>query len=135
MSSQTKNQETDTIIRKTGAEWAKYWNAGQVDKLSELYADDAVYLPPHHAAVHGRSAIREFLSGPLHHGYTDLKFEVTYIKQTGDLAYDVGTYSMMVPQDGAKRHDQGKYLTVWQKHSSGWHIVADAWSSDLPPTH
>jgi len=133
MTAPTANRETEIIIRKTGDEWATYWNRGEVDKLVGLYADEAVYLPPHHAALHGRAAIREYLKAPLHHGYTDLKFEVTYIKQTGDLAYDVGTYTMNVPHDGSKRQDQGKYLTVWQKHANGWHIVADAWSSDLPP--
>src|SRR5205823_7630597 len=119
------------IIHKTGEDWARYWNTRQPDKLAQLYADDAVYLPPHHPAVHGRAAIREYLNAPLHHGYTDLKFEVTYIKQAGDLAYDVGTYTMNVPSDGNKKQDRGKYLTVWRKQPGGdWHIVADAWSSD-----
>ncbi|HKW68184.1 MAG TPA: SgcJ/EcaC family oxidoreductase [Terriglobales bacterium] len=128
------NQDMTAIIHKTGEEWARYWNSRQPDKLAQLYAEDAVYLPPHHPAVHGRQAIREYLSRPLHRDYTDLMFEVTYIKQTGDLAFDVGTYSMEVPKEGGgQRPDKGKYLTVWRKHSGGdWHIVADSWSSDLP---
>ncbi len=128
------NQDMTAIIHKTGEEWARYWNSRQPDKLAQLYAEDAVYLPPHHPAVHGRQAIREYLSRPLHRDYTDLMFEVTYIKQTGDLAFDVGTYSMKVPKEGGgQRPDKGKYLTVWRKHSGGdWHIVADSWSSDLP---
>ena len=125
--------ETDIIIRKAGEEWARYWNARQADKLAGLYADDAVYLPPHHAAVHGRGAIRKYLETPLAHGYTDLKFKVTYIKQTGDLAYDVGTYTMKLPDGSGRREDHGKYLTVWRRQGDGWHIVADAWSSDLQP--
>jgi len=130
----TLNQDVTAIIRKTGDDWARYWNTRQPEKLAQLYAEDAVYLPPHHPAVHGREAIREYLSRPLHHGYTDLKFEVTYIKQTGDLAFDVGTYTMQVPQQGGgHKADKGKYLTVWRKRSGGdWHIVADSWSSDLP---
>ncbi len=130
----TLNQDITAIIHKTGEDWARYWNARQGEKLAELYAEDAVYLPPHHPAVHGREAIREYLSRPLHHGYTDLKFEVTYIKQAGDLAFDVGTYTMKVPKEGGgQRPDKGKYLTVWRKRSGGdWRIAADSWSSDLP---
>ena len=130
----TLNQDMNAIIHKTGDDWARYWNSRQPEKLAQLYADDAVYLPPHHPAVHGRDAIREYLSRPIHHGYTDLKFEVTYIKQTGDLAFDVGTYTMKVPTEGGgQRPDKGKYLTVWRKRQGGdWHIVADSWSSDLP---
>jgi len=121
------------VIQHAGNEWARYWNSKQLDKVVEIYSEDAVYLPPHHAAVHGRNAIREYLQGPLFHGVTDLKFEVTYIKQSGDLAYDVGRYSMTMPQaDGSKRPDHGKYLAVWRLQQGTWKLVADSWSSDLP---
>jgi ketosteroid isomerase-like protein len=60
-------------------------------------------------------------------------FDVTYIKQSGNVAWDVGTYRMNVPQDdGSTREDHGKYLTVWKRIGSTWLITADAWSSDLP---
>jgi len=42
-------------------------------------APDAVYLPPHHEAIYGLDAIREYLRGPLSHGVSDLAFDVTYI--------------------------------------------------------
>jgi uncharacterized protein (TIGR02246 family) len=120
-------------IRRIGDQWARHWNAGQLDGVVAAYAEDAVYLPPHHEAVHGREAIREYLKGPLSHGVSDLAFEVTYIKQQGPAAWDVGTYHMTIPQnDGTKREDHGKYLTVWRRVGKDWLIAADAWSSDLP---
>lgn len=129
----TATQDAEAIIRKTGEEWARNWNARDLAKVVEAYAEDAVYLPPHHGAVHGRDAIREYLKAPLNHGVTDLKFEVTYIRQEGDLAYDVGRYTMTIPQDGGRKQDRGKYLTVWKRQADGqWKIAADAWSSDLP---
>ena len=136
LSAEPLSDNVEAVIRKTGADWAKHWNAKDLDKLVAAYASDAVYLPPHHAAVHGRDAIREYLKGPLAHGVTGLSFEVTYIKHTGDLAYDVGRYTMTVPQDGTSKQDRGKYLTVWRRQADGrWHIAADAWSSDLPAGH
>jgi uncharacterized protein (TIGR02246 family) len=127
--------EVEALIRRIGEQWARHWNAKELDKLIESYAPDAVYMPPHHAAVHGKQAIHEYLQGPMKHGVTDLVYEVTFIRHSGDLAYDVGRYSMSVPQrDGARKKDQGKYLTVWKRQSGGeWKIVADAWSSDVPP--
>jgi uncharacterized protein (TIGR02246 family) len=130
---QGKTDEVVEMIRATGEEWAKHWNAKDLDKLVAAYADDAVYLPPHHAAVHGREAIREYLKIPLSHDVTDLHFDVTYIRHAGELAYDVGRYTMTVPHDGGTRKDQGKYLTVWRREAGRWRIVADTWSSDLPP--
>lgn len=122
-------------IRRIGDEWARHWNAGEMDGVVAAYAEDAVYLPPHHEAVHGRDAIREYLRGPLSHGVSDLAFAVTYIKQQGPIAWDVGTYRMTIPQeDGTKKEDHGKYLTVWRRVGKGWLIAADAWSSDLPPS-
>jgi uncharacterized protein (TIGR02246 family) len=130
------SDDVEAVIRKAGDDWAQHWNAKDLDKLVGAYAPDAVYLPPHHAAVHGRDAIREYLKGPLAHGVTGLSFEVTYIKRAGDLAYDVGRYAMTVPHDGAHKQDRGKYLTVWRRQADGhWHIAADAWSSDLPAGH
>ena len=130
------SDNVEAVIRKTGDDWAKHWNAKDLDKLVAAYAPDAVYLPPHHVAVHGRDAIREYLKGPLAHGVTDLRFEVTYIRRDGELAYDVGRYTMSVPHDGKRRRDEGKYLTVWRRQPDGrWHIAADAWSSDLPAAH
>lgn len=122
-----------SAIRRMGNEWARHWNAGDLDGVAAVYAEDAVYLPPHHEAVHGREAIREYLKAPLDHGVSDLAFDVTYIKQQDPVAWDVGTYRMTVPQnEETKREDHGKYLTVWRRIGERWLIAADAWSSDLP---
>ena len=124
------------VIRQMGEKWAQEWNAGELDKVVAAYAPDAVYLPPHHEAVHGRESIREYLQGPLTHGVKELAFDVTYIKPSGNVAWDVGTYRMMVPQsDATRREDHGKYLTVWKRIATKWLIAADAWSSDLPLAH
>jgi uncharacterized protein (TIGR02246 family) len=128
----SKAQAT-AAIRDVSAEWARHWNAGDADGVAALYAEDAIYLPPHHEAVHGRDAIREYLRTPLSYGISDLFFEVTYIKQQGAIAWDVGTYRMKIPQrDGTAKEDHGKYLSVWRLTGKNWLLDADAWSSDLP---
>ena len=59
-----KTSNAAIIIRRMGNEWAEHGNAGALDNLVAAYAPDAVYLPPHHEAIHGRDAIREYLRGP-----------------------------------------------------------------------
>ncbi|MBZ5629059.1 MAG: SgcJ/EcaC family oxidoreductase [Acidobacteriia bacterium] len=131
----TTADEVELHISKIGEQWARHWNAGDLDKLIQAYAPDAVYMPPHHPAVHGRDAIYEYLKTPIKHGVGELTYEVTFIKHSADLAYDVGRYSMSVPRDGGLRQDRGKYLTVWRRQPNAeWLIVADTWSSDLPST-
>ena len=99
-----KTSNAAVIIRQMGNDWARHWNAGILDKVAAAYAPDAVYLPPHHEAIHGRDAIREYLRGPLSHGVSDLAFDVTYIKQDGNVAWDVGTYRVNVPMNDGTRH-------------------------------
>lgn len=95
-------------IRKLTESWAYQWNAGNADGVAGLYGVDAVYLPPHHKAVRGRDAIREYLKTPLARGISNLSFAVSSIKQQGTIAWDVGTYHMVVPQsDGKKKRDRG----------------------------
>ena len=127
--------KVEALISKIGQEWAQHWNAGDLEGLIQAFAADAVYMPPHHAAIHGRDAIREYLKTPLKHGVNDLTYEVTFIKHSGELAYDVGRYSMSLPRaEGGRRQDRGKYLTVWRRQPDGqWKIAADTFSSDLPP--
>lgn len=125
--------DATSAIREIGNAWARNWNAGDLEKVVAVYDPDAVYLPPHHEAVHDRDAIREYLRGPCSHGLSGMVFDVTYIKQSGNVAWDVGTYRMNVPRDdGTTREDNGKYLTVWKRIGTTWLITADAWSSDLP---
>jgi uncharacterized protein (TIGR02246 family) len=125
--------DVERHISQIGQQWARHWNASELDQLIRFYAPDAVYMPPHHAAIHGRDAIQEYLQAPLRHGVRNLTYDVTYIKHSGDLAYDVGHYTMTMPGEGGKRQDRGKYLTVWRRQPSGeWLIAADTWSSDLP---
>src|SRR5208337_1149545 len=61
-----------STIRQIGDLWAQHWNAGELEGVVAAYAEDAVYLPPHHQAVHGRDAIREYVKGPLGRGVSDL---------------------------------------------------------------
>ncbi len=132
---QTRAVDAAGLIRQIGKDWARHWNAGELDELAAAYAADAVYLPAHHPAVHGRDSIREYLKAPLGHGVSDLAFDVAYIKQQGPVAWDVGTYRMNLPgNDGTRKEDHGKYLTVWSRVGKKWLIAADAWSSDLPPS-
>ena len=93
----TRTVDAAGTIRQIGNDWARHWNAGELDEVVAAYAADAVYLPPHRPAVHGRDSIREYLKAPLSHGVSDLAFDVTYIKQQGPVAWDVGTYRMKVP--------------------------------------
>ena len=135
-SSQPQDQEpVEVLIYDRTEEWMRLWNSGQFDKVMELYAPDALYLPARHDPIFGRNKIREFLHAPMREGATDFKLETEFIQLADDLVYDVGRYSINVPHDdGSFQRDRGRYLVVWHRQApEDWRIlVYSAWSSDQP---
>lgn len=127
-------QGAEARIRQAAQDWAKYWNTRQLDPLTALYAADAVVMPPHHEAVRGRQAIREFFQGVLNSGVTDIVHEATLVKVSGNQGYVLGRFSLLVPQkDGGPKQDRGKFLLIWERQpGGGWRIAVGSFSSDLP---
>ena len=128
-------EDVEVIICRLSEEWTSLWNSGQLDKVVDLYAKDALYLPAHANPIHGRKNIREFLREPMRQGATDFTLRIDFIQRAGDLAYDVGHYSIQLPQkDGSKKRDQGRYLVVWQRQESGeWRMLVFAAQSSEEP--
>jgi ketosteroid isomerase-like protein len=103
--------------------------------LANFYADEARVMPPNEPRVEGRDAIRrkwgEFLTMP--------GFNLTFasdrivISESGDLAYDTGTYQTRMEIESKPVDDVGKYVTVFKKVGGEWKIVADMFNSDRAP--
>ncbi|HXE89914.1 MAG TPA: nuclear transport factor 2 family protein [Terriglobales bacterium] len=128
-------EDAEVVIWKLSEQWMRDWNAGDLDKVVDLYAKDALYLPAHDDPIHGRARIREFLRGSLEKGASDFTLQIDFIQRAGDLAYDVGRYAVSLHQDdGSRKRDRGRYLVVWQRQAAGdWRmLVFAAWSSEEP---
>jgi uncharacterized protein (TIGR02246 family) len=100
-------------------------NRGDADALTQLYAEDAVLLPPSHEPIEGRDAI-----GAFWHQGTDQGLEVTTLKVevNGDLGYLVGRYHL--PATEEEPADSGKYVMCLKRQSDGsWKLTADIWNS------
>ena len=68
-------------------------------------------------------------------GAASLTPEDVYALGSGDLAYDVGTYTLSFDGPDGKVTDTGKYVTVWTKVDGEWKVAADIGNSDLPATN
>ncbi len=51
---------------------------------------------------------------------------------SGDMAYEIGTYTLGFDSDDGRKEDRGKYVVVWKKQKEGWRAAADILNSDLP---
>ncbi len=100
-------------------------NRGDADALMEMYAEDAVLLPPDHQPIEGREAIGAFWRQG-----TDEGLEVTTIRvdTDGKLGYLVGRYRL--PATDEEPADSGKYLLCLRRQADGsWKLTADIWNS------
>jgi ketosteroid isomerase-like protein len=97
--------------------------------LTANYAADAMVLPQNGPMVSGREN-REAFFKEMSNMVSGFKFSMSHFDASGDLAYEVGTYTgMMGPVS-----DTGKFVTVWKRQADGkWMIVADIFNTNLAP--
>ena len=61
-------------------------------------------------------------------GYSDLRLETTRVDHSGDMAMELGRFSMVLRKaDGTLLPEHGKYVKVWRRLGA-WLIMADCWS-------
>jgi uncharacterized protein (TIGR02246 family) len=121
-------------IRQLDRQWVAAVSEKDAAAVAEFYAPDARIMPANAPAVRGRAAIAEFWKGLLELPGLDFRFEPQVIKvaEAGDVAYDIGTYSLSHGAAQARVQDRGKYLVVWEKVGGQWKAMVDTFSSDLP---
>jgi len=121
--------DADAYIRSAEPRFISAFNAGNADAVAGFYSDDAVLLLPNAPVARGNAAIRTSFNG-MSGMHPTLDFGPDRILQSGDMAYEVGHYTMTM---GGNR-DQGSYVTVWRRQANGdWKMVADSVNSSMPP--
>jgi len=124
--------DVESAIRGLTQDFCMNFNTGNYDQVGGLFASDGSFMAPNHESAVGPKAIERKLREFGEAGYQDLRVDTTRVDYSGDMAMEVGRYSLsMVKESGAKVADRGKYLKVWRRLGA-WRIVADCWSSNLP---
>jgi uncharacterized protein (TIGR02246 family) len=124
----------DEAAIKAGTDtWFEAYNAGDVETIVGLYAEDGVVMPPQVLAAYGHGAIRTFLAADIiaskAAGLTQVGGPST-VAVSGDLAYHSGSFT--VTDASGTAVDSGSYLEALRKTDGKWLIVRDIWNSDRP---
>jgi uncharacterized protein (TIGR02246 family) len=99
-------------------------NAGDAEALTELYAADAVLLPPDHEPIHGKDAIGEFWEQGTDAG---LELSTLRLEVDGNVAYLVGRYRL--PATEQEEADSGQVVLCLKRQTDGaWKLTADIWN-------
>jgi len=114
-------------IQAAGSEWAKHYQAGDLDSLMTLYADDVIVALHGQPALYGKQAVRDYFSTRI--GTSEVTFELDYEveKVEGDIAWIISKYWLhsVNRETGFVYKDAGRSMLVYRKESGRWLIVAD----------
>jgi len=123
---------TETALRQLAQDWATACNMKHLDELVGLYASDAMVIRPNVPPVRSAGAIRELLFSLLEAGLGEVQMEPLRVEIVGEIAYEVGRCTMLMPTaTGKRREERGKYVMVIGRQAGEWKILVDSWTTDL----
>ena len=121
-------------VQDTNREWMEAVKRGDPASLAALYTEDATLLPPNSEAIRGRQGIEAFFKAGMQMGISEATLETVDVEYLGDVAYEVGAYTMKIePEGGQATADKGKYVVVWKREGDGpWKLAVDMWNTNTP---
>jgi uncharacterized protein (TIGR02246 family) len=114
-------------IDAMNAKWMELFNKSDFLGIAQIYAEDAVALPPGAGMVKGRDAIGAMWKG-MAAQVSDPKVTALDVKMIGAAAArEIGTFSLKT-KDATPQELTGKYVVVWEKVGGDWKIATDIWN-------
>jgi uncharacterized protein (TIGR02246 family) len=121
-------------IRSRITEWVAIVKTKDAKKVVQFYATDGRFLAPHAPMAQGRAQVAAAWDGLLKLPNVSLTFGPVLIEvaHSGEMAYDVGNYSLAFDGPHGRAKDEGKYVVVWKKEDGEWKAAADILNTNLP---
>ncbi len=121
-------------VQDTNREFMEAVKRKDPASVAALYTEDATLLPPNSEAIRGRQGIEAFFKTGMQMGISEATLETVDVEYLGDVAYEVGAYTMKIePEGGQATVDKGKYVVVWKREGDGpWKLAIDMWNTNTP---
>ena len=132
-------QETETdadAICAVLADFGALANAGDAAGIAELYAEDAIQMPPDAASRVGRGAILASMEETFGANTLQLTSIADEIEVAGDLAFVRITWDEGITPKAAGDTElmHGNWLVIFKRQADGsWKMWRDMWSVFTPP--
>jgi ketosteroid isomerase-like protein len=124
-------RDVESHLRDLTQDFATSFNTGNYDQAAALFAHDGVLMAPHLEAAYGQNSVERSLRQLGETGYSDLRLETTRVDHSGDMAMELGRFSVVVRKaDGTMIPERGKYVKVWRRLGA-WLLIAECWSRTL----
>ena len=121
-------RDVESTLRDLTQDFATSFNTGNYDQAAGLFSHDGVLMAPHHEGAYGQKPVERLLRQLGEDGYSDLRMETTRVDYSGDMAMELGRFSVVVRKaDGMMIHERGTFVRVWRRLGA-WLLMADCWS-------
>ncbi len=125
-------------VEAIGEKAEKAFIAGDVETMLQYYSDDIISLPQDHEMVRGKNNLKKMTEAIMKSGlkFLSLESKTLEVKSSGELIYEIGTYSQSVVMPGGSEPvaGYGKYLTVWEKQADGTlKIIVEMYNTNKQP--
>jgi uncharacterized protein (TIGR02246 family) len=130
-----ENAEEVTAVRKRYSDWLEAEKRRDLEGAISFLAPDAVVQGGDAPAVKGVEGARELWKQIFSIPYTDMldtEPRTVVVSQSGDMAYDVGNFKILLPDKNGSTDVRAKSLVVWQKRDGQWKAVVNTFSMDAP---
>ena len=120
-------------INAVRMQWVDAFNQGDAAAVASLYTEEARRLPPNRQMIVGRESIQADVQNTFDAGAGDLQLTVIELSVNGDMAHDVGEYTLTIqPEEGEAINDSGKFVVILKRENGTWKLYVDIWNSSLP---
>src|SRR5271165_2730805 len=121
-------RDVESQLRELTQDFVTSFNTGNYDLAAGLFTHDGALMAPHYEGAYGQKPVERLLRQLGEVGYCDLRLETTRVDHSGDMAMELGLFSVVIRKpDGTMIPERGKYVRVWRRLGA-WLIMADCWS-------
>jgi uncharacterized protein (TIGR02246 family) len=108
-------------IARSRDEYVAAHNAGDLDRIMALWADDAILLPPDEPTIYGKAAIRDYIEKVLDQIPARVALSLEETRIADDWAFDRGveTVTMGTEASGQSVTMRVKYICILQRQADG----------------
>ncbi len=121
-------------IKQQRQNWLDAVNHNDIDSVSNILCEDAVWIPPGMPALQGKTAILDWIQPFFENFNYEFSISNEYVKGAGDWAVEHADFtSRLAPKDGGEASEhQGKYIIIWKwEKDNVWRIERYVDNSDM----
>lgn len=122
-------------VRERSTQWLAEVASGNVERIVSFYEGGASFLVPNAPLARGSEAVRAMWGALLSAPELTLRWEPLSIDVSsgGDMACEIGSYTLRMRPGDMLVEDEGKYVVVWRKEGGEWFVHADIFNSSRGP--